>query len=338
MNAIDILANSIFNYKNVVAYSMTPKLKISNGIVTDEPAIRIYVSKKEPLAQLRDYEVLPNNIEGMSTDVYEIGELMIRPPTPLPWAVNDNRRDVVRPLVSGISIGNWAITAGTLGWFSEKDGEIFLDSNAHVFTDDSSKEVPLEKRIIQPGKYDGGTLKKIVADYVWHDRVIPENENSGCEVSGGVVSFLNGIAKLIGAKTRFTTYVEKENYQDFAVSSMKEDILFLARTYDFDILDIYALVGKLFAGSNQCTIFCKVKYQIEAGYIPVYVETAEVEVGDIIRKSGRTTYDTNGVVIDESAVTRVNYGNYIARITDVFLTKPMSEGGDSGSAAWTKLA
>ena len=58
----------------------------------------------------------------------------------------------------------------------------------------------------------------------------------------------------------------------------------------------------------------------------------------MIHKIGRTTEYTNGRVIDDSAVGRVNYGNasYVD-FDDLILTAAMLEGGDSGDSAWLHL-
>lgn len=61
--------------------------------------------------------------------------------------------------------------------------------------------------------------------------------------------------------------------------------------------------------------------------------TAEVEEGETLRKSGRTTSTTRGTVIDTSATIKVSYGSDIGQIEfeDQIITTAMSKGGDSGS-------
>ena len=62
--------------------------------------------------------------------------------------------------------------------------------------------------------------------------------------------------------------------------------------------------------------------------------TINVNVGDIVRKSGRTTGVTNGQVVDTNATVNVSYGEDYAIFTNqiVVYGRGFSKGGDSGSA------
>lgn len=80
-----------------------------------------------------------------------------------------NRKGTVRPLVGGVSLGNWcppwSITAGTLGVCFKPPGYTsnYILTNAHVIAEDSlHRLVPLGTSVIQPGKADGGNIFKIV--------------------------------------------------------------------------------------------------------------------------------------------------------------------------------
>jgi hypothetical protein len=55
-------------------------------------------------------------------------------------------------------------------------------------------------------------------------------------------------------------------------------------------------------------------------------------VGDKVRKSGRTTEYTEGEIIVQGATVKVQYGGgKVATFEDQFVTGPISKGGDSGS-------
>lgn len=55
----------------------------------------------------------------------------------------------VRPLIAGVSVGNWAITAGTLGWFfRDISGREMLGSNVHVFAENVLRPSSEETRIV----------------------------------------------------------------------------------------------------------------------------------------------------------------------------------------------
>jgi len=325
-------------YRNVVGFSNYKMPKISDGKYVGYDAIRVYVKQKLPENRLRTTDLLPKTINGYAVDVVEIGEIYAVPPT-----IKDvGRREVVRPLVSGIGGGNWTITTGTIGVpATYTDGMDYMMTNAHVGTPDPSKE-PLseeEKRFVQPGKYDGGILSNKVGNYFWHDRIIPNDSISNCPLGGMWAGIGNAFAKAVGAETRFKIYVEGKNYQDLSAIKLDDGIDFdITRTYDFDIAD-YDLCARIFAGSNTASILCKLDYQLASGFIPVvpYVDSTKFGVGAQLRKSGRTTFDTDGTPTDMSATLTINYGNYYATQNDVIVTSHMCDGGDSGSDVWINL-
>ncbi len=65
-----------------------------------------------------------------------------------------------RPMAIGCSIGHHKITAGTLGCFvvDRATGEILVLSNNHVLANEN--DAVAGDAILQPGKFDGGTLAK----------------------------------------------------------------------------------------------------------------------------------------------------------------------------------
>lgn len=343
----------LINVRNVVGFSKGLRKRIKDGVEVEEEVIKIYVNEKMPEACLRDSEVLPKEILGIPVDVVEKKQPSIFLPESYGCRIENlmasslGNTGKVRPLLPGTSIGNYGITAGTLGWYAVKDGVLYVDSNAHVFHNNpNSTDPPSEMNIVQPGKYDGGTLTDRIGEYKFHisiesDAILP----STCPVAKSALSFLNTAYIIFNRRTRFTTYVRMDigtkqialNNIDYAVAKIDENINTQFRTFDFEVVNKYKLVGKLFAGSEDTTIGCKVKYQLNAGYKPFQVETADVLIGDTIRKSGRTTGDTQGEVSDASAVMKVSYGNFNAIFDDVFILGPMSAGGDSGSSMW-KLA
>jgi len=332
------IAEQSMKYRNVIGYSMKPQARLKEGSLCENEVIRIYVSKKLPLNELRANDVLPTELDGYAVDVVEIGEVYAIPPT----ICATDRRQVVRPLVSGISVGNEAITAGTLGTLAQaRDGNVYAMTNAHVACDDPSNEISISKRILQPGKYDGGDINNpnhIIGEYAWHQRIFPISMESLCPVSNAAVKILNAIASL-NWRTRFTTYVTGKNYQDLAAIKLKDDMVFdISKTFDFPLTD-YALAARVFAGSDQVGIACKIKYQLEAGYQPVVRYTQDIKVGDLLRKSGRTTYDSTATITDTSAAVNVGYGNFSALVEDVIITtNNLCQGGDSGSDCWKKVA
>jgi hypothetical protein len=73
-----------------------------------------------------------------------------------------------------------------------------------------------------------------------------------------------------------------------------------------------------------------------AGYVRGWRRRADVTVGTIVQKTGRTTNYTVGRITGVNATVDVNYGGgRVARFLDQILTTPMSAGGDSGSLVTT---
>lgn len=68
------------------------------------------------------------------------------------------------------------------------------------------------------------------------------------------------------------------------------------------------------------------------GHLQGWVPRAQVQVGTLVHKTGRTTNYTNGRITTINAVVDVNYGGgRVARFRDQIITTNMSAGGDSGS-------
>ncbi|MFP3951119.1 MAG: hypothetical protein ACLFVP_03120 [Candidatus Bathyarchaeia archaeon] len=62
--------------KNVVGHSGSLMPKIKDGeIVKKTRVFRVYVSKKEPLDELDEEDVIPDKICDVEIDVYEVGEI-----------------------------------------------------------------------------------------------------------------------------------------------------------------------------------------------------------------------------------------------------------------------
>jgi len=61
--------------KNVVGYSKKLRRRIRDGMEVEEEVIRIYVSKKVDPSALDLKDLIPGEIDGIPTDVVEIGEM-----------------------------------------------------------------------------------------------------------------------------------------------------------------------------------------------------------------------------------------------------------------------
>ncbi len=139
-------------------------VKEIDGVLT--PAIRVHVVQKIAKELLRPEDLIPKEISGVPTDVIE------SPPATIytdiaTTACTDTRRTRQRPLVAGISVGHYQITAGTIGYFcrSTKEGDdrdaTFVLSNNHVLANVNKGKIG--DPIRQQGPLDGGTEDDKVA-------------------------------------------------------------------------------------------------------------------------------------------------------------------------------
>ncbi len=318
--------DKIKDRRNVVGYSKKLRRRIRDGVEVEEEVIRVYVSKKLNASALSLRDLIPEEIDGVPTDVVEIGDMKALEIHPQAHVTR------LRPLVAGVSIGNWAITAGTLGWFfRDGRGREMLGSNAHVFADDPLSQSSTETRIVQPGRADGGAVPgDVVGTYHWHQPLA----GSGCALSNAIAGLLNGASDLLGRRTRFRLALTDMAKIDFAVAEPTVDYelkLTTAREWD-------GFVGLGFAGSTQASFFCKAEHIEAAGWKPVEKTIQVVSIGETIHKVGRTSEYTSGQVLDDSAYGRVSYGGLsLVEFDDVLLTTAMLEGGDSGDSAWKTM-
>ncbi len=121
--------------------------KVRRGQTTDELSIVIMVRQKLPEAGLDAEALLPPVIDGLGTDVIEVGDLRAL----------QARTDRWRPAPGGVSLGHYQVTAGTFGSVvrDRTTGDRLILSNNHVLA--NSNNAQLGDAILQPGPADGGT-------------------------------------------------------------------------------------------------------------------------------------------------------------------------------------
>jgi len=333
----DVANEVVKRIPNVVGYSKTLKPKLVKGKPVGIMAIRFYVEKKLPRKIIPEDLLIPLEIEGIPTDVVEVGR--IQAPPPFRRRKEENPRTLRwRPLHAGTSVGNVDITAGTLSWFAG-NGKYLL-SNAHVLCSDPTKPSQPNIAIVQPGPYDKGRFPEdYVADLKEYGRIYLSETESSCPISKAVVKFLNFVSRGLGRKTRFVAILEeKVNHADWAVGEI------VRTTFEYNFvtdaiwdppLDRMRSLGLLFAGSDVVTVVCKFKYiPYKPDKIPVYEPTADDVALLECYKVGRTTGYTHNFLFDDSARVKVWYGAGLAIFEDVILTYAQSKGGDSGSLVW----
>ena len=266
--------------------------KISKGVRTGEKCLITQVRQKMPLDGLSPQSVVPKQVDGVLTDVIEIGDVRAQ----------QARTDRWRPAPGGVSIGHYRITAGTLGVVvrDRTSGERLILSNNHVLanSNDSNPGDP----ILQPGPTDGGTT---TSDVIAHlERFIPIQfsvEPGNCSIAGSFAEIGNAIAGLLGSKHRVLTIranPQAANLVDCAVARPVNGA---------DVLDEI----------------------VEIGTVSGVLDAA---LGMAVRKSGRTTGLTTGEITVIDATVNVSYGpGRTAQFDNQIVAGPMSQGGDSGS-------
>ncbi len=126
--------------------------KVRRGRRLSGRCLTVLVSEKKPVSALSQSDLIPANLGGVVTDVWQSGHLR-----PL------EQTERLRPAQPGLSIGHYRVTAGTFGAvvYDQKSGEPLILSNNHVLANSCNgrnRRASLGDPVLQPGSYDGGTL------------------------------------------------------------------------------------------------------------------------------------------------------------------------------------
>lgn len=262
---------------------------------TGDPAFVVYVEKKLPPADLARSHVVPKKINGLDTDVVEIGIVKML----------DVRTTRDRPCHPGVSIGHYKSTAGTLGAIVKDKAtkELMILSNNHVLANGSSLQQARAKTgdpILQPGPYDGGKLEDRVGTLYRYVPIVKNVSKSDCPVAlalaGGSTRILNLVKK--DYEIRFYKRFRTENFVDCALAKLDSADLVTA-----SILEIGEIRG-----------------------------VSDAKPGEKVVKSGRTTGVTRGVVKSVGTTLQVEMEEEEkVWFSDQVITDMSSQPGDSGS-------
>ncbi len=277
----------LFNKPNVVTCGVG--FKESEGVLTDAPCVVVGVTKKMPKTQLSAQALVPKVLsQDVKTDVVEVG--LIR--------AFESPRDRWRPAPGGVSIGHYAVSAGTLGCLVAKNGQTYILSNNHVLA--NSNDAKIGDAILQPGAYDGGTMADQIATLAEFVPIDFGDGPSVCGLAEGLVTALNAIAKALGSSHRLSAFQESRgvNQVDCALALPTSPDL-----VSKEILKIGAPKG-----------------------------VRDATLGTAVQKSGRTTDYTTGQITQIDVTVQVAYDTRLATFTNQLMAGAMSAGGDSGSA------
>ena len=316
--------NELLSRANVVGVAVGNKG--DKSVEGGEKAVVVLVEQKLPLAALSASDVIPKQLDGIRTDVYEVGYLR----------AYETPRDRFRPTIpGGVSIGHFKITAGTLGVIvtDRNTGERLILSNNHVLA--NSNDAAKGDAILQPGPADGGQNP---ADVVAHlERFIPlafigdpeppspmpptpdPGENpGGCLLI--LANIINLVSSLSGSNQRLTT----ASTQAITAPEPVAPTPVPSPTISAQVVN--NRVDAALAKPVDPSMFVD-----EIRGIGIVSSTKPASLGQGIRKSGRTTDLTTGTVTLMNATVNVAYGAKTARFTGQVITTPLSQGGDSGS-------
>lgn len=135
------------------------------GSSTGEWAVVVGVSKKVPESELVSYDLVPPQVDGVKTDVQEVGNIV--PEILMEEEPQFSRQGRNRPILQGVSVAHQAVTAGTIGWSYEAgDGTVLVGSNNHVLAD--INQGTQGDPVLQPGPADGGTSSDQVGTLEWY--------------------------------------------------------------------------------------------------------------------------------------------------------------------------
>jgi hypothetical protein len=279
--------------RNVVGVGLG--YKVSGGDNTGELSLVISVARKVPRSALSARDLVPKALDGIRTDVVETGVLRALPSSTENLSPRDRWRPVVPP---GVSVGHFKVTAGTFGCLVCRSDELFILSNNHVLANANNCED--WDPILQPGAADGGTAEDRIARLAHYVPIEFESEPSQCEIADRTADLLNYVAQALGSRHRLET-VRKSSGMNRVDAALAKPLS--PNIVSKEILGIGAPTG-----------------------------VGSATLGVEVQKAGRTTGHTQGIVTQIDATVRIDYHGPQALFTGQFVTGPMSQGGDSGSA------
>lgn len=314
--------------------------------VTDELVLVALVEQKKPLAALRSEDMIPSEVQGIRTDVKEIGIMTAQ--------VNSSPRDSWRPVIpAGVTIGHYLVTAGTYGAmvYDKTTGDAFILSNNHVLA--NSNDALLNDPILQAAATDGGqNPADVVAHLARFGKLLyvgdpqlssnpiiglpetpppstggnepprppasPPATNNGCATL--LVEIANALAGANKAPSSAAQAVGFAQAVDTAAAST---------------IEAQAAVPENAFDAALAKPMNPAMFSPEIQNIGRILGTTTVSIGMKVRKMGRTTGYTEGTVTVVNTTIDVGYstqaGRKTARFSGQVMTSGMSQGGDSGS-------
>ncbi len=285
----------LLSLKNVVGVGVGYKESLEASTGAPKLGVVVLVRHKIPENELEAHNVVPKDLDGVVTDVIEVGDLRL---------LGRTERGV--PAQPGVSIGHYKITAGTFGAVvkDRQTGEPLILSNNHVLangTNGRDNRAKLGDPILLPGPHDGGTLENDVVGKLYRFKPVTKVlTQSSCAKAAAAEFWANAFCQLVAPRysVKLLRRASSENTIDAALAKPVDP-----NRLNPQILDVGPVRG-----------------------------VAEAEVGMPVIKSGRTTGVTTGTVKAVNATVQVDMGDGDEAVFhDQIIATPMSQGGDSGS-------
>lgn len=265
------------------------------GEATGGKALVVFVKKKVPPGELTRVHRVPPRIEGLPTDVVEIGEVRLL----------SLRTGRVRPARPGVSIGHYKVTAGTFGAVVRDriTGKKLILSNNHILanaTDGRDGRAFIGDPILQPGPHDGGGAGDRIATLLRFAPLVRAVQEADCPVAAAVVRAGNFLIR--GVRPHYELKMFKR-YQSANVIDAALALPDVPELVEEEIVELGRVEG-----------------------------LAQASPGLKVQKSGRTSGLTSGTVTAVSVTLEVDIGDDSKGwFTDQVVTEMNSQPGDSGS-------
>ncbi|MFE0137349.1 hypothetical protein ACFWY6_38195 [Streptomyces sp. NPDC059037] len=299
-------------------------VKWINGEPTGEPAVMVFVTQKVPESMLPERDVIPSQMDdGTPTDVIAVGHV----------AAQRQQRKSGRTEDRSVTYGPDGGVSEQLGGLSQPMLEELAGLGAF--------EPQLLKRRMRPCpsgfsvgnvRVTAGTLGSVVYDFLPGASVDPPGAGLGVPAKFYILSNNHVLAD--SNRAQLGSAIVQPGIFDGG-QDPADRIATLERfiTIQFapqiplerhnNVVDA-ALGAVDFQDATRETYF--------SGAPRAWRRKANVAVGDLVKKTGRTTNISFGRIIAVDATIDVNYGTAgTARFKDQILTTNISAGGDSGS-------
>ncbi len=285
----------LLSMKNVVGVAIGYKESVAASTGAPKMGVVVLVKHKLPENELEAQHIVPKDLDGVVTDVIEVGDLRLL-----------GRTDRGVPAQPGVSIGHFKITAGTFGAVvkDRKTGEPLILSNNHVLangTNGKDNRAKLGDPILLPGPHDGGSLDKDVIGKLHRFKPVEKTvTQSACVRAAAAEFWANAFCRLM-APSYIIRVLKQSNSGNVIDAALAKPVN--PEKLNPQIMEIGPVKG-----------------------------VTEAVVGMPVTKSGRTTGVTTGTVRAVNATVQVDMGDgEQAVFDDQIIATPMSQGGDSGA-------